>query len=152
MTSSIFFTLLKNVKTRIEVLFSTTHFQPDLHVPSLLSSSLSLQCCFTMKTLPTYSLVCPKHPLASCFLPKRTPFQRKLFLKWQNPPVFIPGLSKKKTSNHFPTTQALLPWYFPHHNLWFLVTKIRHSLGMVGSKRRAPSPLNRLICTIIVRG
>lgn len=78
--------------------FSKTHFKPDLHIPSLLSSSVLLGC-FNMPNLVTYSLVCPKHlPL----LP------RKLFLKCQNSPIAFPASYQRKS----PTTSRLLGLYY----------------------------------------
>lgn len=62
MTSSIFFTLLRNVQTRTEVcLVKLISSQARTYLLSLLPP----QCCFNTKNVLTYSLVGPKPPLAS---------------------------------------------------------------------------------------
>lgn len=53
-TSSIFFHTPQNCADKNWGVFSKTYIKADLHVPSLLSSSLILQCCFNVKNHPTY--------------------------------------------------------------------------------------------------
>lgn len=103
---------------------------PDLHVPLLLPSSSVLRCCFNGWNLPTYSLMCTKHPVFSVSF-QRVLLPGKLFLKCQNLPIFTPGLTWKKMLN-LPNHSGFIPWCLPCHSLWFLVTKIRHSPGWWG--------------------
>lgn len=103
--------------------FSETHFKPDLHIPSLLSSSV-LSCCSNTKNLLTDSFVCLKHPLASM------PFQKSASSKEAFPEVTESSPSPswaliKEKSNHFPVTHASRPLVSSISQP--VVLKIRHS-------------------------
>lgn len=87
--------------------FSKTHFKPDLHIPSLLSSAVLLGC-FNMQDLGTYSLVCPKHPfVSSSSFQRSTSAKEAAFPEVPELPVPFPASHQRKS----PATSQWLGLY-----------------------------------------